>query len=769
LFCKNTGVARQVSEARNQASNGKAERMHRTILNMARCMIFACGLPLYFWGDAVEYAAFILNRSPTRANEKRASPFEVLTKQVPDVSKIVAFGSVCTVYRDPRKNSLKQRAQVGLIVGKSNETKGFRVFMQKDNVVIVTQHVKNIETLTDAQNSHLQRCLDMDEREAVEDVAKASSSEGETERAAAPAQDSVARATKKKSWARARHETRSMSKRPAAAETQKEPARELLNHVFDRDPKNYAEAMKSLNAAGWITAMTEEIEALIRLGVFSVIKRPSGSNVLHSKWVFKTKTDSQGLLERLKARLVACGNEQVFGVDYLLTFAAVMDMCTVKVLLALAILWGMPAEHGDVPNAYAKADKENDLEILLHIPRGMAFTAHELLALGVSSANELVLRLKKSLYGLKQAGRLWSQLLHAKLTEAGFERCITDMCLYFRRDGDDVVVVGVYVDDLLVTATRRDLVRQFFASMATLSIKNLGPVSKFLGMRVERAEGGGYSLDQEEAIDELLREHGLQDANSVRSPIGDDCYEVPPAVAELLQAKAADGMPTIKSFQSLVGSLLWIARCTRPEVAFAVHKATRQTHQPRLQDWKLAKRIARYLKGTKGLKLRMDAMASGREPLTLESYSDADYAADKADRKSLTGGVVLMNGMPVSWICKKQGGVSLSTMEAEFVAASETGRELLGIREMLMEVGAVVVTPMPMGVDNQAAIKQIEGEASSTKAKHIDVRVKFLCDYAKRGVVKPYYVRSELMLADLLTKALAAPKLADLRALVHLK
>ncbi|GAB9476013.1 unnamed protein product, partial [Globisporangium polare] len=339
----------------------------------------------------------------------------------------------------------------------------------------------------------------------------------------------------------------------------------------------------------------------------------------------------------------------------------------------------------------------------------------------------------------------------------GFERCITDMCLYFRRDGDDVVVVGVNVDDLLVTATRRDLVRQFFASMATLSIKNLGPVSKFLGMRVERAEGGGHSLDQEEAIDELLREHGLQDANSVRSPTGDDCYEVPPAVAELLQAKAADGMPTIRSFQSLVGSLLWIARCTR------------QTHQPRLQDWKLAKRIARYLKGTKGLKLRMDAMASGREPLTLESYSDADYAADKADRKSLTDGVVLMNGMPVSWICKKQGGVSLSTMEAEFVATSEAGRELLGIREMLMEVGAVVVTPMPIRVDNQAAIKQIEGEASSTKAKHIDVRVKFLCDYAKRGVVKPHYVRSELMLADLLTKALAAPKLADLRALVHLK
>lgn len=149
LFCKKTGVARQISEARNQASNGKAERMHRTVLNMARCMIFACGLLLFFWGDAVEYATYVLNRSPTRANAKRASPLEVLTGQAPNLRKIVAFGSVCTVYRDPRKNSLQPRAQLGHIVGMSDETTGYCVFLRQDRDVVVMQHVKNIETLTD--------------------------------------------------------------------------------------------------------------------------------------------------------------------------------------------------------------------------------------------------------------------------------------------------------------------------------------------------------------------------------------------------------------------------------------------------------------------------------------------------------------------------------------------------------------------------------------------------------------------------------------------
>ena len=150
---------------------------------------------------------------------------------------------------------------------------------------------------------------------------------------------------------------------------------------------------------------------------------------------------------------------------------------------------------------------------------------------------------------------------------------------------------------------------------------------------------------------------------------------------------ADSGGPSVRTFQSLVVSLLWVARCTRPDIAFAVHKATRQTHQPRLHDLKLSKRIARYLKGTLRYKLCMKLAKISDGKLQLESYSDADFAADKSDRKSLTGKIVSMKGMPMSWTAKTQGGVSLSTIEAEFVAASEQVRELLGIREMLCEIG----------------------------------------------------------------------------------
>ena len=132
----------------------------------------------------------------------------------------------------------------------------------------------------------------------------------------------------------------------------------------------------------------------------------------------------------------------------------------------------------------------------------------------------------------------------------------------------------------------------------------------------------------------------------------------------------------------------------------------------------------------------------------------------------MTGGVVLLNGMAVSWSAGKHGGVALSRMEAEFVAASEIAREVLVLREMLREMRLKPALPMKLHVDNQAAIRRISGEALPLKSKQVDVRLKFLCDFARRGVVVASYVRSEEMPADLMIKALNATKLEMLLQLM---
>uniref|UniRef100_A0AAV1TKU7 CCHC-type domain-containing protein n=1 Tax=Peronospora matthiolae TaxID=2874970 RepID=A0AAV1TKU7_9STRA len=335
------------------------------------------------------------------------------------------FGSQCCVHRYPSKNSLLQRSGRTIIVGFSEEIKGYKVLLSRDN----------------------KRAMDVCDR--------AGGLEETYAPAAAVERDGRAegnRATRKsrKRWTRAVHGTTGASNRAEAAARQEETAAsvEFLNAAFEHDPLNYGQAMRSGKREGWEKAVKEEIAALGAIDVWTITRRTAGQHALHTKWVYKTEKDAQGDLERLKARLVVSGHIQVLCVDYTLTFAAVMDLSTVKVILALV-------------------------------------------------ASELVLELRKSLYGLKQAGRLWSHLLHSKLSTAGFTRCESDVCFYWEHDGDDLVVVGVYADNLQVTGTSAAAVERFFASLASLSIKDMKCVSKFLGMRVTHSGQNGYTPDQE--------------------------------------------------------------------------------------------------------------------------------------------------------------------------------------------------------------------------------------------------------------------------------
>uniref|UniRef100_A0AAV1UGC0 Reverse transcriptase Ty1/copia-type domain-containing protein n=1 Tax=Peronospora matthiolae TaxID=2874970 RepID=A0AAV1UGC0_9STRA len=268
----------------------------------------------------------------------------------------------------------------------------------------------------------------------------------------------------------------------------------------------------------------------------------------------------------------------------------------------------------------------------------MEVSEETLKTIRATNKKEVVLELHKSLYGLKQAGRLWIQLSHARLLDAGFSQCQSDMCLFWKVDDGQLVVVGVYVSYLLATRTDKAAVEHFFNQLRSLSPRTSASSSNFLKMRVAMEDDGSYILEQTEAIGELLCMHGLENTNATQSSIGLNCYKVQLEDCELLGESADSGGPSVRTFQSLVGSLLWVARWMRPDIAFAVHQATRQSHQPRLHELKLAKRIARYLKFVRKFKLRMKLAKISYGELQHESLSDADFAADKSYRKSLTVG-----------------------------------------------------------------------------------------------------------------------------------
>jgi hypothetical protein len=389
----------------------------------------------------------------------------------------------------------------------------------------------------------------------------------------------------------------------------------------------------------------------------------------------------------------------------------------------------------------------------MYPPQGMTFDAAE----AASGGNKPVLKLMKNLYGLKQAGRLWNQMLDEKLRALKYKQSSVDMCLYYRTDKTTVILVGIYVDDLLVTSNNLKLVDEFFEQMKAFDVKDLGKAEKFLGIKIESETAIGYSMSQRAMIDNLVVQFGLKDAKPVGTPIA----EVVHAAEDMNLLSAQD----VSLFRTLAGALLWIARCTRPDIGFAVHQMTRRTHAPRICDFKVGKRILRYLCGTSEYKLEVKRSGVG-EKILLEVYTDADWASENTDRKSVNAGLTYLNGMLISWHCNKQSLVSLSTMESEFVSASRGIQEVMGCYHMIKELGQSVELPIQLRMDNQAAIATIMNEASSSKTKHVDIRHKFIKDLYRLKIVLPSYVTTTNMKADILTKIMPAPTFVRLRTMI---
>ncbi|KAG3085882.1 hypothetical protein PI124_g18436 [Phytophthora idaei] len=300
------------------------------------------------------------------------------------------------------------------------------MYIPKYRVVVTTQHVQNIETLDKTQNEQVQRLYLSDDDDAAEEVPASNTARaaeaGNTGRAAEAGNTGIAaevgnadeaqatggraksckrrgkKSKKKKDWTRDRPVTRLAGKRaenePDESAQREETGQDVVNNVIDVDPRHYREAMLSKPKQMWLEAIAEKLRALEDNVVWEIARMPRDENVPHTKWVYKTNRDAEGLIERLKARLVACENEQEFGVDYGITFAAVIEMSSVKLFVVLTRKWRAPTKHGDVPSAYVKADEEAELVIFIRLPQGMKIPAEVLERLGVTSEDELVLELK---------------------------------------------------------------------------------------------------------------------------------------------------------------------------------------------------------------------------------------------------------------------------------------------------------------------------------------------------------------------------------------
>jgi transposase InsO family protein len=489
------------------------------------------------------------------------------------------------------------------------------------------------------------------------------------------------------------------------------------------EPTSYKQSQQRPEAQLWHTACEEEMDAHSVNGTWDVVKLPPGKRAIGSRWFMKVKHNADGSLDRYKARLVAKGYSQRPGFDFKETFAPTVRYSTIRTILAIAALEDLELRSVDISHAYLNGTLEE--EIYMQQPEGFEV-----------GGPDHVCRLRKSLYGLKQAGRVWNKTLHSVLTSMGFNRVQSDHGLYIYHRDDVRILMPVFVDDITLAGTDAAQIDSIVLELSQhFKLRDLGPTTQLLGMEIHRDRPNHrLYLSQSQHIANLLQEHGLQDCKPVSTPLNPgsrlSTSMSPQNDAEVSEMRQCP-------YVSVVGSIMYLAVTTRPDIAYAAGVLARFNSNPGPAHWQAAKHVLRYLKGTIDHCIIYQPSDS---PEPFITYSDADHGGNPDNGKSTGGYVVKIGSGAVSWSSKLQPLVALSTTEAEHISAVEAGKEILWMRQFMGEIGQEVSGPSLLRMDNQSAIAVSKNPEHHGKMKHLSLRLFWLRDAVQDGLIAPTFV-----------------------------
>ena len=508
------------------------------------------------------------------------------------------------------------------------------------------------------------------------------------------------------------------------------------------EPKTYKEAIECLDAAEWLESMEREFRTLLANNTFRVVSSsevPKGRKLLKAKWVYKIKIDSEGNLSSRKSRLVAKGYTEVPGVDFFEIFHPVGQGQTFRLLLTKALCSLMLIFHIDIKGAFLHASLKE--VIYMQLPPGTPLTMN---------GEIVIVRLLKSLYGLKQAGREWYIALSTILISLGFLQSAVDPCLFVHPERN--INILAYVDDLLTLCmTKSDFAWLTSELEKHFDLGSAGKAEYYLGQRIRYRRGKWLMLDQTAAIDALLAKYGMADCNPANTPASLD---------RLLPASPKDEF-TDQPFASLVGALLYLSTHTRPDISYSVNSLCSFCASPTEAHWLAAKRVLRYLKGSKDKVIKYTYTPD----LVLSAACDSDWAGDwvgpAATARSISGFVIWMAGGVISAKSRKQSVVALSSCEAEYMAISSAVQEIIYIRQILVDLYLRQTSPTILACDNAAAIQLTSNETHQQRAKHISIRYHFNREAVRRREVEMVRTPGVDNPSDLLTKSLGPGKFSQ--------
>jgi hypothetical protein len=411
-------------------------------------------------------------------------------------------------------------------------------------------------------------------------------------------------------------------KRSKRQRTAKSFGHDFIVYLVDDTSTSISEAYASLDADYWKEAVRSEMDSILANGTWEVTDRPYGCKPVGCKWVFKKKLRPDGTIEKYKARLVAKGYTQKEGEDFFDTYSPVARLTTIRVLLSLAASHGLLVHQMDVKTAFLNGELEE--EIYMEQPDGFVVDGQE----------GKVCKLLKSLYGLKQAPKQWHEKFERTLTAEGFVVNEADKCVYYRHGGGEGVILCLYVDDILIFGTSLTVIKEVKEFLSRcFEMKDLGVADVILNIKLLKDDDGGITLLQSHYVEKILSRFGYSDCKSSPTP-----YD-PSVIIRKNKRIARDQL----RYSQIIGSLMYLASATRPDISFAVSKLSRFVSRPGDVHWHALERVLRYLKGTASYGIHYTGY-----PRVLEGYSDANWISDADETKATSGYLFTLGGGAVS-------------------------------------------------------------------------------------------------------------------------
>lgn len=727
------------------------------------------------WPYAMETAAYLRNRVPTSASEK--TPFELMFQMRPPVEHLRVFGCKVTALIEPHKrNCFDETSEVGIFVGYSKQSKAWRVLGKRVGggfCVYETPHVTFFEDQMapdfeiEAHNIDIETLL-----EPAIDVGSIAPSIAD-DPVPAPVNiednDDVDLDSESESEEQSQHDL-SDHDDDEGAELQQprypvrdrraphDPYARYVNAVqmFSDEPVDMMEARKRPDAHMWEEALNAEVASLKAMGVYVECQEedvPRGQKPLPSKGVLKVKRNADASIDKYKYRLVAKGFKQIAGLQYSKVFAPTAQSASFRLLVALATCWDLKISQIDVKTAFLYDDLEG--EVYMRMPPELGGG---------------VVRLLKTLYGLKQAARAFHKKLREEMEKLGAVASQHDPCLFYFGTGRSRVYVLVHVDDCLIVGISEESEKAKAAISSKFDIKDMGEAKYFLAQEIER-NSEGISVHQKAYAERVLSSFGMENCAAKATPM-EVCHRLTKDSGIIPK----DDDPSKRTYAEIVGSLMFLAVNTRPDLSYAVGVLSRFMSKPTDVHFTAAKRVLRYLKGKsekglffpsvkqqKNLKVQIFNETDFREMgvtrgVSMKLFADADFAGDHERRRSTSGMLVTVNGTAVSWGAKLQTVVATSTAEAEYIAAAMAVKEALWFRKLMNEMYGYS-EKMMLYCDNQSAIHLMTEHTAGTsgKTKHIDVQYHFVQNRFQRGDIDVKYISTEEQKADIFTKAMPGP------------